>query len=105
MHREIAKEMLQFLKESPTAFHAVQTMQKELEKNGYKRLRESEKWEIAPGGAYYVTRNDSSLIAFCPGTELSEVHAAEHRRLWRDAACHMVRQAAVSGGPGDCKGR
>lgn len=72
MHREIAKEMLQFLKESPTAFHAVQTMQKELEKNGYKRLRESEKWEIAPGGAYYVTRNDSSLIAFCPGTELSD---------------------------------
>ena len=43
MYRQLSQEMLQFLKESPTAFHAVERIQKELESHGYKRLRESEK--------------------------------------------------------------
>ncbi len=72
MYRQLSQEMLQFLKESPTAFHAVERIQKELESHGYKRLRESEKWEVKPGGSYYVTRNDSSLIAMHAGTELSD---------------------------------
>ncbi|MCI9123401.1 MAG: M18 family aminopeptidase [Eubacterium sp.] len=72
MYKKIALEMTGFLKECPTAFHAVARIGQELECNGYERLRENEKWEIKPGGSYYVTRNDSSLIAFCIGTRLSD---------------------------------
>ena len=72
MYRQLSQEMLQFLKESPTAFHAVERIQKELESHGYKRLRESEKWEVKPGGSYSVTRNDSRLSAMHAGTELSD---------------------------------
>ena len=39
-------------------------MKKRLEKEGYKELKEEEHWEIIPGGNYYVTRNNSALIAF-----------------------------------------
>lgn len=72
MNKKISQEMTQFLKACPTAFHAVHQISRELEANGYKKLREREKWEIQPGGKYYVTRNDSSVIAFCIGSDLSD---------------------------------
>lgn len=72
MYKKISKEMTAFLKECPTAFHAVARIGRELEKNGFARLKEQEEWELKPGGKYYVTRNDSSVIAFCIGTELSD---------------------------------
>lgn len=59
-----AKALLEFIEKSPTAFQAVENMAKTLEAVGFCRLREQERWDIRPGGAYYVTRNDSSLIAF-----------------------------------------
>lgn len=72
MNKKISQEMTQFLKACPTAFHAVHQISRELEANGYKKLREREKWEIQPGGKYYVTRNDSSVIAFGIGCDLSD---------------------------------
>lgn len=72
MYKKISQEMAQFLKECPTAFHAVERIGKELACHGYERLKEHAKWELAPGGKYYVTRNDSSVIAFCIGTRLSD---------------------------------
>ncbi len=62
-----ARELADFLKDSPTAFHAVKRMGEELEAHGYVRLWESGTWELRPNGRYYVTRNDSSVIAFHVG--------------------------------------
>ncbi|MDL2424977.1 M18 family aminopeptidase, partial [Pseudomonas sp. BAgro211] len=39
-----------------------------LEEAGYQRLDERDAWRTETGGRYYVTRNDSSLIAFKLGT-------------------------------------
>ncbi|WP_314923577.1 M18 family aminopeptidase [Mogibacterium diversum] len=58
------KELISFLDKSPTAFHAVASIKKKLVANGYSELAESEKWELTEGGKYFVTRNDSSIIAF-----------------------------------------
>lgn len=70
MERKTAEEMLSFLKECPTAFHAVARIGTELKAHGYQRLWESESWSLEPGGKYYVTRNDSSIVAFQIGTRL-----------------------------------
>jgi len=64
MNTKTAKKLLKFIQKSPTAFQAVEEMKKRLEKEGYKELKEEEHWEIIPGGNYYVTRNNSALIAF-----------------------------------------
>ena len=64
MYQETAKELIQFIEKSPTCFHAVASMKEMLEKEGYTELKEADKWEIKKGGNYYVTRNDSSIIAF-----------------------------------------
>ncbi|MEW4415185.1 M18 family aminopeptidase [Clostridium sp. AN503] len=60
----INKELLDFLDNSPSSFHAVANMKDMLEHEGYSRLLEGQKWELRPGAGYYVTRNDSALIAF-----------------------------------------
>ena len=53
-----------FLKRSVSAFHAVEAICEELRGAGYAQLQESEHWEPVPGGKYFVTRNQSSVIAF-----------------------------------------
>lgn len=57
-----AKELLSFIAKAPTAFHAVDEIERRLKENGYQPLSEGE----APraGGRYYLTRNRSSIIAF-----------------------------------------
>lgn len=72
MYKKIVQEMTEFLKQCPTAFHAAAKIGEELENSGYVRLRETDEWKIKPGGKYYVTRNDSSVIAFAIGSQLSD---------------------------------
>ncbi len=55
--------MLHFIRKSPEAFHAVNTLASMLEEAGYVRLAEGG-WTLEQGGKYYVMRNGSSLIAF-----------------------------------------
>lgn len=64
MYRETAEELLAFIQKSPTCFHAVAAMKEMLEAEGYGELREEDRWNLEKGGKYYVTRNDSALIAF-----------------------------------------
>ncbi|MBQ7922513.1 MAG: M18 family aminopeptidase [Clostridia bacterium] len=58
------KALLDFIEKSPTAFHAVETIGSMLHEEGYTHLGEGQDWGLIPGGKYYVTRNQSSLIAF-----------------------------------------
>lgn len=61
-----------FLEESPTAYHTTAAIGRILKQHGYEQIRESEKWKLEKGGKYYVTRNDSSIIAFRVGKELKD---------------------------------
>ena len=58
-----SKEMLEFIENSPSCFHAIENIKNRLSDAGFEELAEKNPWEIVPGGKYYVTRNDSSLIA------------------------------------------
>ena len=61
---EINRGLLDFLDKSPVSFYAVSNMRQMLDAAGAERLLEGTRWELKPGGMYYVTRNDSALIAF-----------------------------------------
>ena len=56
--------LLGFLDASPTPFHATKNMAMMFENAGFVKLEEADKWELREGEKYYVTRNDSSVIAF-----------------------------------------
>ncbi len=58
------KDFLQFLQQSPSPFHAVAGMKQQLLAAGFEELHEAACWDLRTAGRYFVTRNDSSLIAF-----------------------------------------
>ena len=60
--QETARNLLDFIDRSPSCFHVIGNIKNELK--DYTELKENEKWELRPGGKYYVTRNSSSIIAF-----------------------------------------
>lgn len=61
---KVNRELLDFLNISPTSFHAVANMEKLLKQEGFGKLLENQRWELKRGKGYYVTRNNSALIAF-----------------------------------------
>lgn len=69
MERELALELMDFIYNSPSAFHAVETIKNELSKENYIELNEGEKWNLEHNKSYYVTRNGSALIAFKTGSK------------------------------------
>ena len=60
--KDTAKDLLAFVKASPSAYHAIHNLAELLK--DYEQLSEQEKWDLKPGGKYYVVRHVSSLIAF-----------------------------------------
>ena len=68
-----SKEFLEFINKSKTPFHATNNLASKLEEAGFKRLLESEKWNVKLGGKYYVLKNDSSIIAFTLPTHLDDL--------------------------------
>lgn len=57
-------ELREFLDGCKSMYHTVSCVSAMLEKGGYVRIRETQSWDLRPGGKYYVTRGDSSIIAF-----------------------------------------
>lgn len=62
-----AKQLVDFIYDSPTAFHAVATVKQTLERQGFAELREEKAWRLAKGGKYYMTKNESAIVAFAVG--------------------------------------
>lgn len=73
-------DLLYFLDQSPTAWHAVSNCVSTLSQHGFKELKETENWKLKKGEKYYVTRNGSTLCAFItPQTSLKAIRlAASH---------------------------
>lgn len=57
-------DLVEFLQESVTPFHAAATAESWLRAAGYTRLEEADYWNLEPGKGYYVTRNGSSVVAW-----------------------------------------
>ncbi|MCV2402380.1 M18 family aminopeptidase [Marinomonas sp. C2222] len=67
------ESLLSFLMSSPTPFHATNSIRSALLAEGFVELFEEDDWVIDEAGKYFVTRNESSLIAFTlPTLEVSQ---------------------------------
>lgn len=70
MINSTSKNLLSFIKNSPSAFHSIASIKKVLKREGFIELNESELFNLELSKKYYVTRNDSSIIAFKIAPEL-----------------------------------
>ena len=61
----IDKRLMSFINETPNAYYCVDNLRQKLIENGFEELYENELWvNLKEDGKYFVTRNDSSIIAF-----------------------------------------
>ncbi len=83
------QKMLAFIDASPTAFHVVENIKKELKKRKFTELKESEEWNLKPGN-YFVTRNDSAILSFkIPSADYKGFHMmASHS----DSPCLKIKE-------------
>lgn len=62
-----AQELIDFIYESPTAFHAVDSIRKLLLSSGFEEIREEDKWNLKKEGKYFLNKYDSAIVAFVVG--------------------------------------
>jgi aspartyl aminopeptidase len=67
METQLVHELLNFIDNSPSMFHATLSSKTYLENAGFIYLDPKESWKLNEGGQYYTTFFDSSLIAFTIG--------------------------------------
>ncbi len=63
----------EFLKTSLTAYHATDNCEKILIEHGFTKLNIKNDWNLIRGGKYFITKNQSSIIAFVIG-DLSDYY-------------------------------
>lgn len=90
------KGLFDFLDGALSPYHAVKMTEEKLRNEGFRCLEEGEKWEIEPGGRYYVTRNQSSLLAFIlPKGKIMQYHiTASHS----DSPTFRIKKNKCQGG-------
>lgn len=64
MDNTLAKELIAFIDHSPSPFHVVNNLKKELRNNGFTSLDIKSRWNLQKNRRYFITVNDSALIAF-----------------------------------------
>lgn len=86
------RKLMNHIKKSYTAYHAVSQSVEELEKDGFKPLEETAEWKIERGEKYYVIRDGSAMIAFDVGQKSGGFRiVASHT----DSPCLKVKGNAV----------
>jgi aspartyl aminopeptidase len=85
------QQLCRFLATATTPFHAVAEMEKMLGAAGFSRLYDDARWEIRSGGRYYLTRNDSSVVAFTTGSDFSPATGIRMVGAHTDSPCLMVK--------------
>lgn len=96
----VSNELIQFIQSSPSMFHSIDTIRKELESAGFTYLPEASKWNVEKGHDYYTIRNHSSIIAFRVGHELDNYHfqmCASHS----DSPTYKVKTVPELAGPNE----
>ena len=63
------QNLLDFIDNSPSPWHAVETTEKLLTAHQFQALDETETWSLNSNSRYYVIRDDSSIIAFVTGKQ------------------------------------
>jgi aspartyl aminopeptidase len=89
------KNLLNFLQQSPTPFHAVANMSQQLLAKGFSQLNEAEEWTLIKGNSYFVTRNDSAIVAFYFGGDDLVTNGLRLFGAHTDSPCLKVKPIPV----------
>lgn len=89
-------DALEFIGNSPSPYHASSNICKLLEESGFRRIRETEKWRLSQGDRCYVTRNETSVIAFRYGKNSIETHGMRLVGAHIDSPCLKLNPNSIA---------
>ncbi|XP_042043114.1 probable aspartyl aminopeptidase isoform X1 [Salvia splendens] len=95
-NHSIVSDLLDYLNESWTHFHATAEAKRQLVAAGFHLLNENEDWELKPGGRYFFTRNMSSLVAFAIGEKYSIGNGFHVIAAHTDSPCLKLKPKSAS---------
>ena len=84
-------ELLDFIAQSPTPFHAVANIKQLLTAAGFTLLYESDDWALVAGGRYCVIRRDTSTVAFIVGNTPPEQTGLRILGAHTDSPCLKIK--------------
>ena len=56
-YESVTRDLCEFIAGAPSCYHVISQGASLLEKQGFQRLSEQERWEIKPEKSYYVIRS------------------------------------------------
>ncbi|KAJ0103488.1 hypothetical protein Patl1_05902 [Pistacia atlantica] len=92
----IVGDLLDYLNESWTPFHATAEAKRLLIDAGFDLLNENEEWELKAGGRYFFTRNMSSLVAFAVGEKYTVGNGFYVIAAHTDSPCLKLKPKSAS---------
>ncbi|KAM1556446.1 probable aspartyl aminopeptidase [Malus sylvestris] len=92
----IIGDLLDYLNESWTHFHATAEAKRQLIAAGFHLLSENDEWDLKPGGRYFFTRNMSCLVAFAVGEKYSVGSGFHAIAAHTDSPCLKLKPRSAS---------
>lgn len=89
--KKFARELIDFLYESPTPFHAVDSVKKILLGEGFSELKEEEQWSLKPGDKYFLIKNNSAITAFIVGNKNPKESGFRIIGAHTDSPCFRIK--------------
>ncbi|EQC26479.1 aspartyl aminopeptidase [Saprolegnia diclina VS20] len=91
--KQTGQALINFIDKAPSAFHAVYETVQSLKAHGFSQLREDENWDdaIQPNGKYYVTRNQSAVVAFAVGGNYAKGNGFHIVGAHSDSPCLKIK--------------
>lgn len=87
------QNFMDFMDKSLTSYHAVAEVSAALEAHSFRRLSEKALWKLEAGHDYYLTRNDSALMAFrLPNCKTEEIRGFHIYAAHSDSPSFKVKE-------------
>ena len=90
-----AEELVDYLNNSWTSFHATAESARMLTEAGFTRLSERDEWALKPGGRYFFTRNMSSIVAFAVGEKYAPGNGFNIIGAHTDSPCPKLKPVSA----------
>ena len=89
--KSFAREVIEFIDESPSTYHVVKNCSDILDENGFERIMPREKWEIKKGGKDFLKKSSSTIIAFTVGEDFDVKNGFKIFGAHTDSPCFRIK--------------
>ena len=89
--KSFAREVVEFIDESPSSYHVVKNCSDILDENGFERIMPREKWELKKGGKYFFKKSSSTIIAFTVGENFDAGKGFKIFGTHTDSPCFRIK--------------